>query len=149
MRKIKEDKHMVNDKEASAGNISSEVIMDAVISFLTAFIPVTLVRRMLSLVLIAAGLDNRTIHSLTGYGDSTIRKLKADMRKKSMPELLTIRGGGRKAKSSGIEGEILSELESGNYHTRQQVADMIKGKFGISMSVSSVGKFLKKTDSGS
>ena len=140
---------MANDKAAPAGSISSEAIMDAVISFLAVFMPITLVRRTLSLVLIAAGLDNGTIHRLTGYGHSTIRKLKADMREKSVPDLLTIRGGGRKAKTSGIEDEILSELESGNYHTRQQVADMIKDKFGISMSVSAVGKFLKKTASES
>ena len=140
---------MANDKAAPAGSISSEAIMDAVISFLAVFMPITLVRRTLSLVLIAAGLDNGTIHRLTGYGHSTIRKLKADMREKSVPDLLTIRGGGRKAKTSGIEDEILSELESGNYYTRQQVADMIKDKFGISMSVSAVGKFLKKTASES
>ena len=140
---------MANEKAASVGSISSEAIMDAVISFLAVFMPITLVRRTLSLVLIAAGLDNGTIHRLTGYGQSTIRKLKADMREKSVPDLLTIRGGGRKSKSSGIEDEILSELESGNYHTRQQVADMIKDKFGISMSVSAVGKFLKKTASES
>lgn len=140
---------MANDKAAPSGSISSEAIMDAVISFLAVFMPITLVRRTLSLVLVAAGLDNGTIHRLTGYGHSTIRKLKADMREKSVPDLLTIRGGGRRAKSSGIEDEILSELESGNYHTRQQVADMIKDKFGISMSVSAVGKFLKKTASES
>ena len=140
---------MANDKAAPAGSISSEAIMDAVISFLAVFMPITLVKRTLSLVFVAAGLDNGTIHRLTGYGHSTIRKLKADMREKSVPDLLTIRGGGRKAKSSGIEDEILSELESGNYHTRQQVADMIKDKFGISMSVSAVGKFLKKTASES
>ena len=140
---------MANDKAAPAGSISSEAIMDAVISFLAVFMPITLVKRALSLVFVAAGLDNGTIHRLTGYGQSTIRKLKADMREKSVPDLLTIRGGGRKSKSSGIEDEILSELESGNYHTRQQVADMIKDKFGISMSVSAVGKFLKKTASES
>ena len=135
---------MANDKAVPTGSINSKAIMDAVISFLAVFMPITLVRRTLSLVLIAAGLDNDTIHRLTGYGHSTIRKLKADMREKSVPDLLTIRGGGRKAKLSGIEDEILSELESGNYHTRQQVADMIKDKFGISISVSAVGKFLKK-----
>ena len=120
------------------------IIMEAVISFLTVFMPVTLVRRMLSLVLIAADLDNEDIHRLTGYGSSTIRKLRSDMRKKSIQDILVIRGGGRKAKSAGVESDILSELEHGNYHTRQQVADMIKDKFGISMSVSAVGKLLKK-----
>ena len=44
---------MANEKAAPAGSISSEAIMDAVISFLAVFMPITLVRRMLSLVLIA------------------------------------------------------------------------------------------------
>ncbi len=59
--------------------------------------------------------------------------------------LLTVGGGGRKAKTAGIEDEILAELEKGNYHTRQQIADMIQEKFHISISPSAVGKFLKKT----
>ena len=96
--------------------------MESVISFLSIFMPITLVKRVLSVVLIAAGLDNKNIHRLTGYGDSTIRKLRSDMRKKSISELLVIRGGGRKAKSNGIENDILNELEKGNYHTQQQIA---------------------------
>ena len=103
--------------------------MEAVISFLAIFMLITLVKRVLSFVLIAAGVDNKNINRLTGYGESTIRKLKSDMRKKSLSELFTIRGGGRKAKSAGIEKEILNELEKSNYHIRQQVADMIKEKF--------------------
>ena len=43
-------------------------------------------------------------------------------------EILTIRGGDRKAKSADVEKEILDETEKGNYHTRQQLADMIKDK---------------------
>lgn len=80
-----------------------------------------------------------------GYGDSTIRKLRSDMRKKSISELLVIRGGGRKTKSDGIENDILNELEKGNYHTQQQIADMVKEKFNVTMSVSAVGRLLKKT----
>lgn len=140
---------MAGDKNNTilVGNDEANIIMQAVISFLTMFIPVTLVKRLLSLVCIAAGLDNDSICKITGCGGSTIRKLKRDMRKKSISELLVVRGGGRKAKSEGIENEILSELEKGNYHTRQQIADMIMDKFGVSMSVSSVGRLLKKTDS--
>ena len=140
---IKGDKIMAKGKADSVNN-NPEVIMEAVISFLTVFMPITLVKRLLSLVLIAADIDNENIHRLTGYGNSTIRKLRSNMHKKSIQDILVIRGGGRKAKSTGVESEILSELEHGNYHTRQQVADMIKDKFGISMSVSAVGKLLKK-----
>lgn len=116
--------------------------MEAVTSFLSIFMPITLVKRVLSLVLIAANFDNQNIHRLTGYGDSTIRKLRSDMRKKSISELLVIRGGGRKAKSDEIENDILNELEKGNYHTQQQIADMLTEKFNVKMSVSTVSRLL-------
>ena len=89
-------------------------------------------------------IDNKNINRLTGYGESTIRKLKSDMRKKSLSEILTIRGGGRKAKSADVENEILDEIEKGNYHTRQQIADMIKDKFNITVTVTAVSRLLKK-----
>ena len=74
---------MNNKIETSSNeNKNSDVIMEAVISFLAIFMPITLVKRVLSLVLIAAGIDNKNINRLTGYGESTIRKLKSDMRKK-------------------------------------------------------------------
>lgn len=133
------------NKTVSVDNKNPDIIMESVISFLSIFMPITLVKRVLSLVLIAAGLDNKNIHRLTGYGDSTIRKLRSDMRKKSISELLVIRGGGRKTKSDGIENDILNELEKGNYHTQQQIADMVKEKFNVTMSVSAVGRLLKKT----
>ena len=130
------------NKTVSVDNKNPDIIMESVISFLSIFMPITLVKRVLSLVLIAAGLDNKNIHRLTGYGDSTIRKLRSDMRKKSISELLVIRGGGRKTKSDGIENDILNELEKGNYHTQQQIADMVKEKFNVTMSVSAVGRLL-------
>ena len=133
------------NKTVCIDNQNPDIIMEAVIAFLAVFMPITLVKRVLSLVLIAASVDNKNIHRLTGYGDSTIRKLRSDMRKKSISELLVIRGGGRKAKSDGIEKDILNEIEKGNYHTQQQIADMTKEKFNVKMSVSAVGKLLKKT----
>jgi hypothetical protein len=57
-------------------------------------------------------------------------------------------GSGRAGKAKGFESAIAEELGINNYHSRQQVADMILEKFGISMSVSAVGKLLKKTVSG-
>ena len=60
---------MNNKIETSSNeNNNSDVIMEAVISFLAIFMPITLVKRVLSLVLIAAGIDNKNINRLTGYG---------------------------------------------------------------------------------
>lgn len=119
-------------------------IMKSVINFLKLFMPETLVKRVLSIILISAGLENSRVTELTGYCDRSVRGLRKEMAGGDISGLLTVGGGGRKGKTAGIENEILTELEKGNYHTRQQIADMIHEKFHISISPSAVGKFLKK-----
>ena len=59
--------------------------------------------------------------------------------------MVTKSGNGRKGKTTGIEEQILAELESNNYHTRQEIADMEEEKFHVRISRSSVGRLLKKT----
>ena len=138
-----------NDKTAGC-NASNEYlnIMETVIKFLKLFMPETLVKRVLSIVLISAGLENSRVTELTGYCDRSVRSLRKEMAGGDISRLLKVGGGGRKSKTAGIENEIIAELEKGNYHTRQQIADMIHEKFHISISPSAVGKFLKKTDTG-
>jgi transposase len=110
------------------------------------FMPDTLAIRVVSVVLIAIGVTNARITEITGMSDRSIWRLKDTMTKGNLDELFTTGYGiGRPGKAKGIESEIAEELEKNNYHTRQQVADMIQEKFGISMSVSAVGKLLKKT----
>lgn len=119
-------------------------IMETIINFLKLFMPETLVKRVLSIVLISAGLENSRVTGLTGYCDRSVRTLRKEMAGGDISKLLTVGGGGRKGKTAGIEDEISAELERGNYHTRQQIADMIYDKFHISISPSAVGKLLKK-----
>jgi len=52
--------------------------------------------------------------------------------------------GGRPAKTSGLEEQVLAETEANNYHTRQEVADTILEKFHVKISGISVGRLLKK-----
>ena len=62
-----------------------------------------------------------------------------------MAELLVIKSGsGRRRKTAGIEEQIIAEVETNNYHTRQQIADMVEEKFHVHISRSSVGRLLKK-----
>lgn len=137
------------DKTVGCGTSNEYLnIMKAVINFLKLFMPETLVKRVLSIVLISAGLENSRVTELTGYCDRSVRGLRKEMAGGDISGLLTVGGGGRKSKTANIENEILAELERGNYHTRQQVADMIHEKFHISISPSAVGKFLKKTGTG-
>lgn len=134
------------DKTAECGAPNNPInVIETVMNFLKLFMPETLVKRVLSIILISAGLENSRITELTGYCDRSVRGLRKKMAEGDISGFLTIGGGGRKAKTAGIENEILAELEKGNYHTRQQIADMIYEKYHITISQSAVGKFLKKT----
>jgi len=125
------------------------LIIKVVVQFLQMFMPETLAKRVVGIILIAIGTTNDRISETTGLSDRSIWRLKRTINSGNLDELFTTGYGiGRPGKAKGIESEIAEELERNNYHTRQQVADMIHEKFGISMSVSAVGKLLKKTASG-
>jgi len=129
--------------------LNAGFIMKAVIQFLQMFMTETLAKRIVSVVLIAVDIPNPHITELTGISDRSIWTIKKAIHSGDIDNLFVIRsGGGRPGKAKGIESAIAEELEKNNYHTRQQVADMIQERFGISMSVSAVGKLLKKTASG-
>ena len=125
------------------------LIIKVVFQFLQMFMPEVLAKRVVSVVLIAIGTANDRITEITGVSDRSIWRLKNAINSGNMDELFaTGYGIGRPCKAKGIESAIAEELEKNNYHNRQQVADMIFDKFGVSMSVSAVGKLLKKTASG-
>ncbi len=82
---------------------------------------------------------------ITNLTERSIRSFGKIIREGNTNSLLKHKEGrGRKAKTANMETEILEELGKGNYHTRQQIADMVKEKFQITISVSAIGKFLKK-----
>lgn len=54
-------------------------IMKAVINFLKLFMPETLVKRVLSIILISVGLENSRVTELTGYCDRSVRGLRKEM----------------------------------------------------------------------
>jgi len=121
------------------------IVVKAIIKFLQLFMPETLAKRIVGLVLIAAGIPNVRITEATGMSDRSIYTLKSSLHSGSIDDLFTVgHGSGRPGKAKGLESAIVEELEKNNYHTRQQIADMILEKFGVSLSVSAVGKLLKK-----
>ena len=131
-----------------AGSLDGSAIIKAVIAFLQLFMPVTLAKRSVAMILLAAGLPSSHVTELTGLCDRSARGLLKSMQGQDASALLSIKAGsGRKSKAAGLEEEIVAEIEKDNYHTRQQIADMIKEKFHVSLSVSAVGKLLKKTAS--
>ena len=125
------------------------LIIKAVVHFLQMFMPETLAKRIVSVVLISIGIPNDRITELTGMSERSIWRVKKAINDGNIDDAFTLgRGSGRPGNAKGFESEIAKELEKNNYQTRQQVADMIYEKFGITMSVSAVGKLLKKTASG-
>ena len=122
------------------------VIVRKVIEFLQLFMPMTLAKRVIAIVLLSAGLRTSYVTELTGLCDRSTRGLLKSMQEEDIESLFYIKSGsGRKSKTSGVEAEIVAEIEKENYHTRQQIADMIKEKFHVSVSVATVGRLLKKT----
>lgn len=119
-----------------------------IIGFLKLFLSETLAKRLVALILLAIGIPVRTAVELSGLSERSLWTLKKKMRETPVAELMAIKSGnGRKRKTSGIEEEILAELETNNYHTRQEIADMVEEKFHVRISRSSVGRLLKKRDS--
>lgn len=120
-------------------------IFRQVIEFLQLFLPVTLAKRLVAIILLAVGMPVRDAVKLTGLCERSMWTLKRQLREQSVPDLMVIKSGsGRRGKTADIEEQILAELESGNYRTRQEIVDMIENKFHIKVSRSCVGRLLKK-----
>lgn len=125
--------------------IENTAIIKKVIEFLQVFLPVTLAKRLVAIILLAAGVPTARVTELSGLCDRSTRGLRKAMVEEEVESLLTMkRGSGKKSKTFGLEREILQEIEKNNYHTRQQIADMIEEKFHVQVSVTAVGRLLKK-----
>lgn len=125
----------------------SDSCMKAALNFLQLFLPKTTARKLMCVVLIAAGVSVSRIVTLTGLSDRTVRSTGRSVRDGSIGDVLAHKKtSGRSRKTAGVEEQILAELEHGDYHTQQQIADMIQEKFQIKISLPAVGRLLKKTD---
>ena len=118
-------------------------IVKAISSYLQLFM-----RRIISALLIVAGIHSTDITELTGLSERGIRDLKNQLLDDNIDSLFEIKSGrGRKSKLKDIEKQIIEETEKGNYQTLQQIADMVKEKYGISVSIMAISRLLKKTKS--
>ncbi len=137
---------MKNINQPNTNRIPEPVsVIQKVIGFLLLFIPKILAKRVVAIILLAADVPVPRVVELSGACGRTVRGLLSSLKKGGTDSLFTLRGGsGPRSKTKGIEAEILEELENNNYHTQRQIADMIKDKFGISISLPAVARFLKK-----
>ncbi len=125
-------------------------IVDSICSFLQLFISPVIARRLISAILIIAGVRSSEITRLTGLCERSVRNLKNQLVTGNTDGLFEVNGGrGRKSKFKDIESQIVEEIEKGNYQTLQQIADMVNDKFDINVSIMAVSRLLKKTKSAS
>lgn len=137
--KTAKDKDELQDK-------TNNWVIDEIIKWLELFMPVTIAKKIVCLILIAMRIHRFAIAENTGVSDRTIRTLqKAVKEKQPIDSLLTIKNGrGRKSKLTDVEAEIIQRIEEGQFETRSQVVQMIKDEFGIEISVATAGRILKK-----
>jgi len=125
-------------------------ITKAIYEYLQLFLSPVIARRIISTILIIAGVRSTDITQLTGLCERSIRDLKNQIAAGDIDSLFEIKSGrGRKSKFRDVESQIVEEIEKGNYQTLQQIADMVQEKFGINASIMAVSRLLKKTGSAS
>ena len=114
-------------------------ILKQAVEFLKIFLPETLAKRLVAIILLTIGVPVKTAVGLTGLSERSLWTLHKQLSVQDVSEIMMFHyGGGRPAKVSGLEEQI---------HTRQEIADMVLEKFHIKMSRTSVGRLLKKTAS--
>ena len=125
----------------------AEEIIKKIMKFLGIFMSETLVKRIISMLLLTVGVSNSRVTELTGLCARSVHSLKKEVERGEIEKLFKVGGGGRKRKLENIEEAVIAEIEKKDYHSRQQIADMIEEKHGIKVSLMSVGRLLKKTKS--
>jgi transposase len=126
--------------------VDSGQIINKTLAFLKLFICETLAKRILSMVLMAVGASDSLITELTGLGAQTVRALRKSLVDEPIDSLFHVGGGGRKRKLADVEDSIIEEINNNNYHSQQQIADMIQEKHGIKVSLPAIARLLKKTE---
>lgn len=138
---INRNPYVINETSANG-------IIEAVMSFLCVFLPKTMAKRIICTVLLSAGLPVNRIALCTGLTERCIRDIGRSIQSGKISDVLSPRkGSGRKAKTAEVEQQIIEEVCNNNYHTLRQIADMIKEKFKMMISLPTVSKLLKKTAS--
>lgn len=142
-------KKVSNENELDNLNENRSKLIREIISFLQLFIPPVLARRITSVLLLLAGVSHERVSEWTGSCDRSVRQWKKQISTGDTDKLLMIgTGAGRKSKFVDIEDQVLQEINTGNYYTQQQIADMVKEKFNVQVSLMAVSRLLKKTASG-
>ena len=129
--------------------MNAEKIIKTIMKFLRLFMCETLVKRIMSMLLLSLGVEKSRVTELTGLCARSVHSLKKEMEEGEAEILLKVGfdgKSGRKGKMQGIEESIIEEIENNEYHSHQQIADMVDEKYGIKVSSRAIGRLLKKTE---
>jgi len=141
--------HTAWKEDAIKLTMDLSITTKTIIRFLQMFMTETLAKRIVSMILVAVGYKDDRVAEETGLSKRSIWAIRKTLSGGDIDSLLEVgSGSGRPVKLKDLESAVVEEVERNNYHTRQQIADMILEKFGIAVSVSTVGRLLKKTVSG-
>jgi transposase len=128
--------------------IDARKILELILNFMQMLMTETLAKRIVSMVLITAGVPDSRVTELTGLSDRSVRSLRKRLEEGDTEGIFFVRSGGNvKGKLSDYEAAIVEEIENGNYTSRQQIVDMVYEKHGIKTSITAISKLLKKTAS--
>jgi formylmethanofuran dehydrogenase subunit B len=117
------------DKSGQFDHDITARMIGKIISFLRNVMTETLAKRIVSIMLIVAGIPNDRVTELTGLCGRSVRELRKKIKDgKAGDELFHVGGGGGKGKLKDIEGLIIEKIETNNYHTQQEIADMVYGE---------------------
>ena len=122
-------------------------IISKVLIFLRLFVCETIAKRVVGMVLVAVGIPEDRVAELLGLCGKSVRAIKKGLEDGAIDDMFHIAGGGRKRKLGDAEESIIEEISNNNYHSHQQIADMIQEKYGIKVSLPVIGRLLKKTGS--
>ena len=115
--------------------IKPEEIIAKVMKFLRLFMCETIVKRIVSMLLLSLGVSKERVTELTGLCARSVHSLKKEMENGDIERLFRLKeGSGRRRKMQDIEEAIIDEVEKNDYHSQQQIADMIEEKYGLKVS---------------
>jgi transposase len=124
------------------------LIIGAIIAFLRTIMSETQAKRITSAVLLAVGASDERVAELTGMSGRSVRELRKDLRDGDVDDnLFKVEGGGRKRKLEDVEAKIAEKIDSGEYRTHREIADMVRREFGLVVHRSTISRMLKKTES--
>jgi transposase len=123
-------------------------IIGKIIKFLGLFMTERLAKRVVSMVLLTPGPEKNRVTELTGLCARSVHALKKEMESGKTEELFILGHKGKcggKSKMKDVEKDIIDEIEKNDYHTYQQIADMVEDKYGIKVPREAIRRLLKKT----